>query len=71
MFEAKPRRLAGKSARCAPPEKAFAFFEFPPPNFFFELGKSQVCRVGCPQGQKRRGGLWLWKDYLNLFSKPP
>jgi len=42
------------------------FLRFPPPNFFFELGKSQVCRVGCPQGQKRRGGLWLWKDYIEI-----
>jgi hypothetical protein len=39
-----------------PPALTFAFLRFPPPNFFFELGKSQGCRVGCPRGQKRRGG---------------
>ena len=34
MPETKPRHLAGKSARCAPPEKPFdLFFEFPPPRF--------------------------------------
>ena len=33
--EAQPRRLAGKSARCAPTEKPFAFLRLPPPNFFF------------------------------------
>ena len=35
MAEAQPCRLAGKPARCAPPEKAFAFFEISPAEFFF------------------------------------
>ena len=36
MFEANPRHLAGKSARCAPPEKPFAlFFEISPRRISF------------------------------------
>jgi hypothetical protein len=35
MSKAKPRRLAGKSARCAPPEKPFALFEIPPDEIFW------------------------------------
>ena len=35
MAEAQPCRLAGKPARCAPPEKAFAFFEISPAVFLF------------------------------------
>jgi hypothetical protein len=43
----KPRRLAGKSARCAPPEKPFALFlRFPPPRFFgFGKGCFWWCAV--------------------------
>ena len=53
----QPRRLPAKGWP-APPALTFTdFLNFPPPNFFFELGKSQVCRVGCPQGQKRRGSV--------------
>ena len=35
MFEAKPRHLAGKSARCAPPEKPFAYFLISPAVIFW------------------------------------
>ena len=55
--ELKHRRLPAEGWP-APPALTFTdFLNFPPPNFFFELGKSQVCRVGCPQGQKRRGSV--------------
>ena len=46
----QPRRLPAKGWP-APPALTFTdFLNFPPPNFFFELGKSQVCRVGCAVG---------------------
>ena len=51
----KPRRLPAKGWP-APPALTFTdFLNFPPPNFFFSIEKSQVCRVGCAKAQKRRG----------------
>jgi hypothetical protein len=35
IAELQPRRLAGKSARCAPPEKPFALFLIPPAEIFW------------------------------------
>ena len=45
MSKAQPRRLAGKPARCAPPEKPFAYFlDFPRRDFFdLEKGFLVVC----------------------------
>ena len=55
MHEAKPRCLAGKSARCAPPEKAFAFFEISPTDFLFFMEKAVSGGSRLPSADGRRG----------------
>ncbi len=62
--EHKPRRLLART-QAAPPALTFAFFGFPPPNFFFVLGKSQVCRCAAAKRRKRQGSRW----FLALFIK--
>jgi 2,5-diamino-6-(ribosylamino)-4(3H)-pyrimidinone 5'-phosphate reductase len=64
---------AGEPER-APPALDFDCFWISPAEFLFiAVEKIQVCRVGCPQGQKRRGGQWLicWLSVrIGLMNTP-
>ena len=61
MAKAQPRRLAGKSARCAPPEKPLCiFFEISPAEIFWDLEKSfLIVRFGIMA--KSVGYIWTRK----------